>query len=77
MIHQQGKDIWLVGGAEVITPLLNASLVNEIILSMHRVILGRGIPLFKGIEWRHSLKLVDSKAYLTGLAQLHYKIVHA
>ena len=41
------------------------------------VILGRGMPLFKGIEGRSSLKLVDSKAYPTGLAQLHYEIVHA
>jgi len=36
MIRQQGKDISQVGGAEVITPLLNAGLVNEIILLIHR-----------------------------------------
>ncbi|MGI0019677.1 MAG: dihydrofolate reductase family protein [Nitrososphaera sp.] len=77
MVGKQGGDAWLVGGAEIITSLLNAGLVDEIILSIHPVILGKGIPLFKDIEGRHGLKLVDSKAYPSGLAQLRYKVVHA
>ena len=72
-----GKDIWLVGGAEIITPLLNASLVAEIILSIHPVILGGGIPLFSSIEKRHDLKLTGSTAYPSGLVQLRYDVALA
>ena len=40
-----GKDIWLLGGGEIVSILLNADLVDEIILSIHPIILGTGIPL--------------------------------
>src|SRR5919108_3378985 len=34
------KDIWLLGGGEIVSILLNADLVDEIILSIHPIILG-------------------------------------
>ena len=77
LVRMQGKDIWLVGGAEIITPLLNAGLVHEIILSIHPVILGRGIPLFRDIEEQHDLRLTGSTVYPSGLVQLRYEVVHA
>ena len=40
------KDIWLLGGGEIVSILLNAGLVDEIILSIHPIILGKGVPLF-------------------------------
>jgi dihydrofolate reductase len=54
LICSQGRDIiWLVGGADIISILLNAGLVDEIILSIHPIILGSGIiPLFKDIQGR-------------------------
>jgi dihydrofolate reductase len=53
LIRSQGRDIWLVGGADIISILLNAGLVDEIILSIHPIILGSGIiPLFKDIQGR-------------------------
>lgn len=45
--QQAGKDIWLVGGSEIIRDFLEAQLVDEIILSIAPVLLGKGIPLFK------------------------------
>ncbi len=50
LIRSPGKNIWLVGGSEIISVLLNAYLINEIILSIHPIhpiILGSGIPLFR------------------------------
>ena len=43
-------DIWLLGGGEMLSLFLNAELVDEIILSVHPIILGKGIPLFKNIK---------------------------
>ena len=41
-----GKDIWLVGGAELISLLLTNELIDEIIVTYVPETLERGIPLF-------------------------------
>jgi dihydrofolate reductase len=38
LVQSPGKDIRLVGGAEVISIFLNAGLLDEIILSIHLVV---------------------------------------
>ena len=70
-----GKDIWLLGGGEIVSIFLNADLVDEIILSIHPVILGRGIPLFSNIKKRVNLQLLESKPFGSGLVQLCYGIL--
>jgi dihydrofolate reductase len=72
IISQPGKDIWLFGGAELTTAFLNASLVDELWLSVHPILLGSGKPLFQNINGRKPLKLVESKTYDTGLVSLKY-----
>ncbi len=67
-----GRDIWLVGGSEVISSLMNAGLVEEIILTVIPVILGAGIPLFEGIRNEIRLELSKSMKYGNGLVQLRY-----
>ena len=73
LVQSPGKDIWLVGGAEIISIFLNTEMINEIILSMHPIVLGRGIPLFKNLQRQLNLKLVKSIPYQNGLMQLYYK----
>ncbi len=73
LVNSDGKDIWLVGGADIISVLINANMVDEIVLSVHPIILGNGIPLFKDIKRELSLKLVDSATYETGLVQMRYR----
>jgi dihydrofolate reductase len=71
---QKGKDIWLFGGAGLTTSLLNLGLVDEISLAVHPIILGAGKPLFHNIQNKLPLRLLDSKAYSTGLVALTYTI---
>ena len=74
LIQSPGKDIWLVGGAEIISIFLNAEMINEIILSMHPIVLGKGIPLFKNLQRKQlNLKLVKSIPYQNGLMQPYYE----
>ena len=73
--EEPGKDIWLFGGAELTTSLLNLNLVDEIGLGLHPIILGAGKPLFQGLPERIKLQLVESKTYSSGLVGLTYNIL--
>ena len=67
---EKGKDIWLVGGAEVISILINENLVDELILTIVPKVLNSGISLFKDIN-KLSLKLNKMTKY-GNLIQLKY-----
>ncbi len=69
---EEGKDIWLFGGAALTSSLLNSGLIDEISLAVHPVILGGGKPLFNNIKERVRLKLADTKTHSTGLVSLTY-----
>ena len=71
--EQPGKNIWLYGGAKIITTFLNLDLIDEYRLAVHPVILGKGKPLFQNIEDRHKLTLIDAKGYPSGVTLLSYK----
>jgi dihydrofolate reductase len=71
---EPGKDIWLFGGASLTSSLLNLSLIDEIGLAIHPVILGGGKPLFHDISNRIRLELADTKTYSTGLVSLTYHL---
>jgi dihydrofolate reductase len=70
--EEEGKDIWLFGGASLTSSLMNDKLVDEVWLSVHPILLGAGKPLFQDIKKRVELVLTESKAYDTGLVSLKY-----
>ena len=74
LVKEEGKDIWLVGGSDIISILINANILNEIILSIHPIILGSGIPLFKDVKREINLQLLNSIKYDSGLMQMYYSI---
>lgn len=71
--EEKGKRIWIVGGGEVLYPLLQERLVDEFYIQFAPTILGQGIPLFlpNGIE--NELELIDVK-HCKQLAELHYRL---
>ena len=71
LISSPGEDIWLVGGAEIISSFLNSGFVDEIIISIVPIILGKGISLFKNIQKDTNLELVKTTQY-EKLVELHY-----
>lgn len=70
-----GKDIWLVGGGEIIKIFADESLIDQIIISIHPKILGSGIPLFPAPLKETDLKLIGSESFDSGLVQLNYLVV--
>ncbi|WP_430488081.1 dihydrofolate reductase family protein, partial [Priestia flexa] len=71
--NKPGKDIWLYGGANLITTFINLELVDEFRLSFHPLILGEGKPMFIDINQRLNLKMVDTRMFSSGVVQLIYR----
>ncbi len=69
---QDGKDIWLVGGAAIAKTCLENYLIDKFILSIHPVILGEGISLFPPPLPTLNLKLLHCQTFETGLVQITY-----
>jgi dihydrofolate reductase len=70
--ENQGSDIWLVGGSELIDAFMKERLVDDFIVSIHPVVLGGGISLFKSGLPRQDLVLKGDTAFSSGLVQVHY-----
>jgi dihydrofolate reductase len=58
---QEGKDIWLVGGGELIIDFIQNDLIDEYRLFITPHLLGEGIPLFKSGFSEKQLNLIDVK----------------
>ncbi|MBW4690548.1 MAG: dihydrofolate reductase family protein [Lyngbya sp. HA4199-MV5] len=69
-----GKNIWLVGGAALIQPFIALSLLDELVLSIHPILLGDGVALFHQATLTTFLTLTRSQSYDSGLVQLTYHV---
>lgn len=70
---KQGKDIWLVGGGELISMLLDHDLIDEMIITYVPTLLGDGIPLFPKIRKESNWKLINSQSYENGVLTVIYQ----
>ncbi len=68
-----GKDILMFGSPSVAYTLMRAQLVDDYWFFVNPVLLGAGIPMFKGIQDRIKLRLMESKVFASGVVGLHYK----
>ncbi|MDA0799169.1 MAG: dihydrofolate reductase family protein [Chloroflexi bacterium] len=67
--QEDGAGIWLVGGGQINTVMLNAGLIDEIVVTLFPVVLGNGIPLFAPGADRSEFHTLSSESYETGLVQ--------
>jgi len=73
-LNPRYKNIWLVGGADLIKDFIRLNLADEIRLSMLPIILGEGKLFFDQIGQEHPLHLINVTAYKSGMVELHYQI---
>lgn len=70
---EQGKNIFIDGGAEIVNELLKENLIDEFIISVIPILLGNGTKLFKDGRPEQKLELISTKQFVKGLTQLYYK----
>ncbi len=66
-----GKNIWIVGGGDLIYYFVKENLVDEFIINIAPTIIGTGIPLFKKQNIKIELELKNIRKF-NQFAELHY-----
>jgi dihydrofolate reductase len=70
--RRKGRDIRLIGSADLASTSIQHDLIDEYRLGINPVVLGRGVPLFKQGVSKLNLKLLHAQTLKSGVAILHY-----
>lgn len=74
-LEESGANVvWLVGGGELVTSALKEGFVDRVVVSLHPILLGKGVPLFPGGFPQTVLELDEAESFDSGLVQLSYRI---
>ncbi|KAF1297566.1 dihydrofolate reductase [Enterococcus sp. JM4C] len=69
---EEGKDIWIIGGGNLLKPLLEEDMIDEWWIQFTPVLLGKGIRLFEEGTYRNQLELLEVEK-LGNFAELHLR----
>jgi dihydrofolate reductase len=72
--EQPGKDIWMMGGGDLIASFLDEQAIDEFVVSVVPVFIGDGIPLIARRHRHVPLDLKSVERFDDGLVQLHYNV---
>jgi len=72
--QRKGKGIVVFGGGELAKSLFEADLIDEVVLNIHPVLLGSGIPLFHEMKQQIDLELVECKVLKGGYLAVTYRV---
>ncbi|MBK7427802.1 MAG: dihydrofolate reductase [Saprospiraceae bacterium] len=70
--EEDGKHIYCDGGGEIVSALLQANLIDQLIISVIPYLLGSGARLFHEGRPEAALSFLNSTTYPSGLVQLCY-----
>jgi dihydrofolate reductase len=72
--RQAGKNIWMMGGGEIIGSFLDEDAIDEFIISVVPTFIGEGIPLIAPRHREAPLRLLAVQRFPDGVVQLHYAV---
>jgi len=72
--NEVGQNIYFCGGAELAAQLFAEDLIDEVILKVHPVFIGSGIPLIAGVVKETQMNLISCKSFRTGVVILQYEV---
>lgn len=70
---EEGENIWIVGGGDILHTFLMEKLVDELIVTVAPTIIGEGIPLFKAGNYQLDLTFVGTRTF-NQFVELHYTV---
>jgi dihydrofolate reductase len=70
--QQPGKDLVIFGSPGLATTFMDLGLIDEYKLTVHPIILGNGISVFRNNGVKSALKLLDAKTLKSGVLTLNY-----
>lgn len=74
---EAGGTAYVVGGASLVSSLINAGLIDELIVIVHPLVLGSGKALFGDVHERKVLRQTGVDATPDGRAVLRYAVIAA
>ncbi len=72
--RRKGKDIWMMGGGEIIASFLDEGQIDEFVIHVIPTLIGEGIPLVAPRNRNIPLELRSTKRYRDGVVRLHYEV---
>lgn len=73
---KDGGDIFLMGGGELASALMEGGAVDEISLSIHPLLLGDGVPLLRPMARRVALERTEARPIAKGCVYAGYRGVN-
>jgi dihydrofolate reductase len=74
-LHQQaGKNIWMMGGGEIIASFLDEGAIDEFIITVVPTFIGEGIRLISARHREVPLRLRSLQRFPDGVVQLQYDV---
>lgn len=70
--EEDGKDIWICGGASIVQQLMQDGLIDKFYISIIPTILGYGVRLFGPLDVELKLKLMENRNY-NGIMEVIYE----
>jgi dihydrofolate reductase len=71
---QAGKNVWMMGGGEIIGSFLDEAAIDEFIITVVPTFIGEGIPLLAPRHREVALRLLGVQEFPDGVVQLHYEV---
>jgi dihydrofolate reductase len=68
------RNIWFVGGGQLAAECLRLHLADEVRYSIVPILIGDGIPFFRGLDKDVPLHLLEATAYKSGMVALRYEV---
>ena len=69
-----GKNIWMMGGGEIIGSFLDEDAIDEFIVTVVPIFIGDGIPLIAPRRREVPLRLLFSQRFSDSVVRLHYEV---
>lgn len=74
--EQTGESIG-VGGSGLAVSSIKAGLIDEFRFMVNPIVIGAGTPIFKGLDSKLKLELINTRAFRSGNVLLYYKPVRS